>query len=562
MLTFFDGGRFSFHAAVDPGPRQGGEVFEQGGNKLWLWGEFYGLKERACARFFPALGKSEGGAVGGVEVSAAGIRKKAVADAFFRALPEQCVEEVLRALDGIFAGVLWDASARCLHLFTDRLGLQPLYFWEEGGRCAWSVQMRDFKHLDLTLREDALHCFLDLGHLVGEMSWFEGVRLLPAAVYERRVFPEGQTERRRYWHWPQPLAEAEAPSFEEAVDVCDRLLRAAVRRRLEGGGKSAILLSGGLDSRLVLAAALREGFAPDALTMGMKNGEDLRIARLVCERAGIAFEPRVLDAENWLEGRERCTALSDGLINSLHLHQAPFVSEWVLPYERVLCGIALEATLGGYWQGSIVEERDKLQAQFGEWMEEYGNLEGDFYGERAISFLMDAHVRHITAVSTYLMRQFVERPLVFADRDLLEYVLSLPDSYRRDYRLYFALLRKYYANLFAGIPWAKTGLPVFHPLTPWVLRSRWPGLRTVLYRARDALADYERWVRMEPARSMLENLLYPWHSCIKIWTMRDMLSELHAAPRFARTSRAEKWMRAATAEWWLRYVSLPHESHP
>jgi asparagine synthase (glutamine-hydrolysing) len=144
---------------------------------------------------------------------------------------------------------------------------------------------------------DALDCYLAHLAVPFEHTIFAGVHKVPpgSAV----IWQPGRAPRTEHY-WQLPAAVAARP--EEAASEVERLLRAAVRRRLESDVPLGVFLSAGFDSSLVAALAAEESGRPlVAVTAGTTgSGTDERpAARLVAERYGLehhALEVPVLSA--------------------------------------------------------------------------------------------------------------------------------------------------------------------------------------------------------------------------------------------------------------------------
>ncbi len=546
MLSLFKNGRFSFYPDQEPaGLLSNCSLWQTpSGDRLWLWGEAYGD--------FPGL-SAKTYACEHAPLPAGNERAAVFASAFFSAFRQNRAEALLRQTNGAFALALWDAQGRELHFFTDPAGFQRIYLYASEHELAWSDRLRDFKVLPTSwsLDQAALNGFLQKGYLSGETTWLQGVRLLKAAIHETFAWKDGRIERtaqKRYWQWPAPLPPDEAPDFDEAVEEAEYLLRGSVRRTLQAGKHCGILLSGGLDSRLILAMALKEGFKPDGLTLGATESKDLQTAAQVARLAGIAFKPAVLTPENWLQKHRQACLLTDGMVNVLHLHEAPFLPEWVSEYELLIDGIAIEVVLGGLWHGHLDKQPllTKLRGQA--LPKSFASDEAYYYNNTRIGFLMDRRIRHFTLIANQLLVHYTRRLMPFADINFLRFMLQLPDSYRKHYRLFFHLALRYYPAFFRDIPWAKTGLPISHPLTRPLLHLHWPGIRTLLFGPRDAIAPYDQWLRQEPAHSFIRNELQLSKS--------RLAAHIGSNPFGESPKRAENLFRTLTAEWILRFFHL------
>jgi asparagine synthase (glutamine-hydrolysing) len=205
----------------------------------------------------------------------------------------QCPER----LHGMFAFALWDAYQRVLFLARDRFGIKPLYWSEQG-----SQQGRTFRFssttqallaaggVDTAIDPVALHHLFTLHAVVpAPRTILQGVRKLPPAHW-LRIEANGDREERAYWHLDatrpaQPLTDG------EWLDAIHESLRLAVKKRSEVADVPVgVLLSGGLDSSL-LVALLAEAGVQDLRTFSVgfedtpeEAGSEFEYSDLVVER--------------------------------------------------------------------------------------------------------------------------------------------------------------------------------------------------------------------------------------------------------------------------------------
>ncbi len=180
---------------------------------------------------------------------------------------EACVER----LQGAFAFAIWDRLAGSLFLARDRLGIKPLYYSLDARRLRFASTPQALLAaggVDTGIDPAALHHHFTLHAVVPAPSTLlQGVRKLPPAGI-MRVHADGGLSSRIYWRLTatrpeRPLPEAE---WREAVHES---LRQAVRKRLQiADVKVGVLLSGGLDSSLLVALLAEQG-AQDLLTFSV-----------------------------------------------------------------------------------------------------------------------------------------------------------------------------------------------------------------------------------------------------------------------------------------------------
>jgi len=180
---------------------------------------------------------------------------------------ERCVER----LDGMFAFALWDAPRQRLFLARDRIGIKPLYFArnERCFRFASNTQaLLAAGDVDTSLDPVALHHqFMLHGAVLPPFTVLKGIRKLEQGT-TLSIDADGRTAERRYWRL-SARRPAEARSEAEWTAAIHAALREAVRKRLEiADVKVGVLLSGGLDSALLVALAAELG-VPDLMTFSI-----------------------------------------------------------------------------------------------------------------------------------------------------------------------------------------------------------------------------------------------------------------------------------------------------
>lgn len=196
--------------------------------------------------------------------------------------------DVFRRARGMWAIALWHPETQRVVLARDPLGKKPLMYTASPMALTFASNVTALlgllDHIP-QLDRAALDCYL--GHLVVpfEHSMFEGVRKVPpGGVVTWEPGREARVER--YWRLPEPGR----MTVEDASAEVERLLRQAIRRRLQSDVPLGVFLSAGYDSGLVAALASQESrrqmVAVTAGTTG--SGYDERAAAgLVAERFGM-----------------------------------------------------------------------------------------------------------------------------------------------------------------------------------------------------------------------------------------------------------------------------------
>ena len=205
----------------------------------------------------------------------------------------------LERLHGMFALALWDGPRERLVLARDRLGKKPLVWTRlPDGTLAFASELKALLRLPEVGREPdlaALDAYLALGYVPGSATGILGIqRLLPGHV----LVAANGTERVERWWQPEPAAPSatEAEWLERVRDTVGE----AVRRRLAADVPLGALLSGGIDSSIVVALMAQAGPEPvRTFTVGFADaGYDERVyARAVAERFGTRHEEVLLEPD-------------------------------------------------------------------------------------------------------------------------------------------------------------------------------------------------------------------------------------------------------------------------
>ncbi len=203
--------------------------------------------------------------------------------------------EFVSRLEGMFAIAVWDRAAERLLLARDRLGKKPLrYAWLPDGSFAFASETKALLRLPRLSREldlDQIDAFLALQYV--PRSGLRAVDQVPPGSLV--LLEHGRLREARYWvPRPAPAAASEG----EALERVREEVGAAVRRRLVADVPVGALLSGGIDSSIVVAAMAQASPAPVAtFTVGFPDAryDERRFARVVAEQYGTRHEELEID---------------------------------------------------------------------------------------------------------------------------------------------------------------------------------------------------------------------------------------------------------------------------
>lgn len=200
--------------------------------------------------------------------------------------------DVLTRLHGMFGFALWDKDNEQLVLARDRLGIKLVYYTIESGTLYFGSEIRPVREAlghKTSLDPIAWNLFLKYRYTPSPLTVFDGIRKLAPGTC--LVIHHGESSVKRYDRF-SPEQFHPMPSLEEAEEHLLSLYRKAVRAQLMSDVPLGLLLSGGLDSGLLLALMHENGNSWRTYTVGF--GTSYRDDEL-SDAAGTA---RILNSPN------------------------------------------------------------------------------------------------------------------------------------------------------------------------------------------------------------------------------------------------------------------------
>ena len=200
-------------------------------------------------------------------------------------------------LEGMFAIALWDAARERLVLARDRAGKKPL-LWTQlpDGTLAFASELKALLRLPGLRREvdpEALDAYLALQYVPAGTA-LRGVEKLPPG--HLLVAENGSVRVERYWSLELQKEQLTESEWLERVRIT---VGEAVRRRLVADVPLGALLSGGIDSSIVVAEMARAGGRVRTFTVGFgdERYDERPYARAVASRYGTDHEEIVVEPD-------------------------------------------------------------------------------------------------------------------------------------------------------------------------------------------------------------------------------------------------------------------------
>lgn len=227
------------------------------------------------------------------ELEQAGFRFRSQSDTevllcAYKAWGQACV----RRLNGMFAFAIFDPDTQTVFIARDRAGEKPLFYHYRAGTLCFASELKGLMAnpaLPRRLDAEALDCYLAFGYVPGERCILAGFNKLPPAHALVFNLQDGAIKTWRYWQLPD-LEPASAVVDERALlHELEALLENAVSDQLMADVPIGVLLSGGVDSSLITAMAVRKASRVRTFTVGFPGHgslDETNHARLIASHFG------------------------------------------------------------------------------------------------------------------------------------------------------------------------------------------------------------------------------------------------------------------------------------
>ncbi len=306
---------------------------------------------------------------------------------------------------GMFAFCLWERDSGRVFMARDRLGIKPLYYTLSPKALRFASSLPALLaggDIDTAIDPVALHHYLHFHAVVpAPHTILQGVRKLPPASI-LSITPEGAHEQKSYW---QPLYETRSEEqnyhFEDWKAVVLDSLRAAVKRRLVADVPVGVLLSGGLDSSLVVGLLAELGqtgintFSVGFETVGDEKGDEFQYSDIIAQHYATDHHKLFVDSAKLLPSLQDCVrAMSEPMV-SHDVIGFYLLSQQVAQHVKVVqSGQGADEVFAGYhWYPPLMDSRDPVN--------DYAKV---FFDREQNEFAQMVHPRF---VSEDFSRQFV-----------------------------------------------------------------------------------------------------------------------------------------------------------
>lgn len=168
-------------------------------------------------------------------------------------------EEFIKKLNGMFAFAMYDKKEQTLHLFRDRMGIKPLYYYWDGQNLAFASELKSLLSLSQVskeLNQLAVTQVLHLGYIPAPETIFQNIYKVETGQFLKVSIKD--LEKKTYWSLKENFTQEYLSDFQSIKTDLLKLLQQSIRYRLLADVPVGVFLSGGIDSSLVTALAVEQ----------------------------------------------------------------------------------------------------------------------------------------------------------------------------------------------------------------------------------------------------------------------------------------------------------------
>ncbi len=279
----------------------------------------------------------------------------------FQKMGTACFQE----LDGMFALALYDKLEKKLFLVRDRVGKKPLYFSQKDGFVFGSEYQSIINCFQgFQIDEEHVNWHLQKGFVAGENTVYKDIlEVLPGYIYCYNSYNKS-IQKEQYWNFETYFDVPKIKDKNEALLQLDSLFENAVRKRmLSSDFEVGAFLSGGIDSSLVCALAVKTNPNLKTFTVKSKDGfDESATAALIAKQLKTEHYELYIDYDSLANDYEKIVTSYGEPIVDESIIPSYYVAKAASEHLRVILnGDGGDEFFGGYRRYSLYKNYNKLK---------------------------------------------------------------------------------------------------------------------------------------------------------------------------------------------------------
>jgi asparagine synthase (glutamine-hydrolysing) len=385
----------------------------------------------------------------------------------------------VKDLKGVFSGFLLSKEENQLYVFTDNLSTKKIFYYHSEDGLAFSSEMhvlsKYLRENDIVLSYDldGIYSLALYGQMINDHTVVKEIKKMG---YGSILNYNLVTRKLKIEQYYKPQKKIVAQKLSDVIETLDRLMEDAVKAEWQKDINNCYhahlaLISGGMDSRVNTLLAKKIGFENiNGYTYGDPNSSDVKIAGKIASDNFYSHLQCNLNTGNFFMENilEQYVKPTDGLTE--------FTSSAIIynAFSMINCsryGLLHSGQIGDYVFGSLLKPnydfKDNLDkigltgfVQNKKLLEKINSLKqviGEYQGTDYEIFAYGHRLTNGALFGDSVFCNFIDQASPFYNKDLLDYVFTLPNKYKLNQKIYFEWLKKKHPETLK-YKWEKIGL--------------------------------------------------------------------------------------------------------
>lgn len=224
------------------------------------------------------------------------------------------IDGLVDKIDGMYAAVIYDQAKEELFAIRDRVGIKPFYYFFDGSTFVWASELKAIVSYlgkdNLEIDNTAIIDFLTYRYIPAPKSLYKNIFKLPAASILKLELKSKVLSLKKYWQLPVIERDYSESEFSEELI---HLLARSTKEQLVSDVALGSLLSGGIDSSAITAAAAKHNDKLHSFSIGFRDSEkdETYYAQLAAAHIGTNHQVSMLDPNEMTDLFERMQSWFD-----------------------------------------------------------------------------------------------------------------------------------------------------------------------------------------------------------------------------------------------------------
>lgn len=262
-------------------------------------------------------------------------------------------------IDGMYSIVLFDKLEKKYYLLRDRFGTKPLFYYFDGSKFYFSSSLtslsKNIISINLQINKEALNKYINFGYNFGNKTLLDKIDQVENS--EIVIFDDRNKNIKKY------KITSDQTLIKNTIDF-----RSTIRESFNSKHNVALLLSGGIDSNILLKEHIlyekdkTTAFSTKFINVDEKYNEDFFIAKKQSQKNNVKFEQIEIDSKNFLDNlNDSYQALEQPILNiSIPIYYISFKTIRSKNFRSVISGDGGDELFYGYSHQKLLYYFNKL----------------------------------------------------------------------------------------------------------------------------------------------------------------------------------------------------------